>query len=39
MVTQITSNIKISVITNYEGVYYKEYQILYAFSFKSQLKI
>jgi len=34
MVTQITSNIKISVITNYEGIYYKEYQILYAFSYQ-----
>jgi ApaG protein len=34
MVTQITSNIKISVITNYEGIYYKEYQMLYAFSYQ-----
>ena len=34
MVTQITSNIKISVITNYEGIYYKEYQMLHAFSYQ-----
>jgi ApaG protein len=34
MVTQITSNIKISVITNYEGIYYKELQMLYAFSYQ-----
>jgi ApaG protein len=34
MVTQITSNIKISVITNYEGIYYKEQQMLYAFSYQ-----
>ena len=34
MVTQITSNIKISVITSYEGTYYKAYQMLYAFSYQ-----
>jgi ApaG protein len=34
MTTQITSNIKISVITNYEGTYYKAYQMLYAFSYQ-----
>ena len=34
MVTQITSNIKISVITSYEGTYYKADQMLYAFSYQ-----
>ena len=34
MTTQITSNIKISVITSYEGTYYKAYQMLYAFSYQ-----
>ena len=34
MVTQVTSGIKISVATRYEGTYYKEYKMLYAFSYE-----
>ena len=34
MVTQITSGIKISVATRFEGTYYKEYEMLYAFSYE-----
>lgn len=34
MATQITSGIKISVATNFEGNYYKEYKMLYAFSYE-----
>jgi ApaG protein len=34
MVTQITSGIKISVATRFEGTYYKEYKMLYAFSYE-----
>lgn len=34
MNTQITSGIKISVATNFEGNYYKDYAILYAFSYE-----
>jgi ApaG protein len=34
MTTQITSNIKISVSTSYEGTYYKADQMLYAFSYQ-----
>ena len=34
MVTQITSGIKISVVTHFEGNYYKDYSILYAFSYE-----
>ena len=34
MVTQVTSGIKISVVTNFEGNYYKDYSILYAFSYE-----
>ena len=34
MVTQITSGIKISVATRFEGNYYKEHTLLYAFSYE-----
>jgi ApaG protein len=34
MVTQITSGIKISVETHFEGTYFKEYTMLYAFSYE-----
>ncbi len=34
MVTQITSGIKISVATRFEGNYYKEHTVLYAFSYE-----
>ena len=34
MVTQITSGIKISVATRFEGTYYKDYTMLYAFSYE-----
>lgn len=34
MVTQITSGIKISVTTQFEGNYFKEYTMLYAFSYE-----
>tara|TARA_R110002049_G_scaffold993_2_gene7119 strand:- start:66909 stop:67295 length:387 start_codon:yes stop_codon:yes gene_type:complete len=34
MVQQVTSGIKISVVTNYEGSFYKNYKIQYAFGYK-----
>lgn len=34
MVTQITSGIKISVATLFEGTYFKDYKMLYAFSYE-----
>jgi ApaG protein len=34
MVTQITRGIKISVITNFEGTYFKNHKIHYAFSYE-----
>lgn len=34
MVTQITSGIKISVSTSFEGTYFKNYKIHYAFSYQ-----
>ena len=34
MVTQITSGIKISVATHFEGNYFKDYKMLYAFSYE-----
>lgn len=34
MVTQVTSGIKISVVTRFEGNYYKEHTLLYAFSYE-----
>jgi ApaG protein len=34
MVTQITSGIKISVATRFEGTYFKNYEMLYAFSYE-----
>lgn len=34
MVTQITSGIKISVTTRFEGTYFKDYTLLYAFSYE-----
>jgi ApaG protein len=34
MVTQITSGIKISVATLFEGTYYRDYKMLYAFSYE-----
>lgn len=34
MFTQVTSGIKISVVTHFEGNYYKDYSILYAFSYE-----
>ncbi|SEP77271.1 Co2+/Mg2+ efflux protein ApaG [Flavobacterium urocaniciphilum] len=38
MVTQITSGIKISVSTRFEGTYYKEHQLLYAFSYEISIE-
>ncbi|MEY2922304.1 MAG: hypothetical protein RL108_926, partial [Bacteroidota bacterium] len=37
MVTQITRGIKISVLTSFEGTYFKNYRIHFAFSY--QIKI
>ncbi len=34
MVQHVTKGIKISVITNYEGSFYKNYKIQYAFGYK-----
>jgi ApaG protein len=34
MATQISNGIKISVHTNYEGNYFKDYKLLYAFSYQ-----
>ncbi|WP_299250950.1 Co2+/Mg2+ efflux protein ApaG [uncultured Lacinutrix sp.] len=34
MVQQVTRGIKISVITNFEGTFYKNYKIHYAFGYK-----
>jgi len=34
MVTQITHGIKISVVTGFEGTYFKNYKIHYAFSYE-----
>ena len=34
MVTQITKGIKISVLTSFEGTYFKNYKIHYAFSYQ-----
>ena len=34
MVSQITQGIKISVLTSFEGTYYKNYKLQYAFSYK-----
>lgn len=34
MVQQVTKGIRISVITNYEGSFYKNYKIQYAFGYK-----
>ncbi|WP_297516935.1 Co2+/Mg2+ efflux protein ApaG [Flavobacterium sp.] len=34
MVTQITKGIKISVSTNFEGTYFKNYKLHYAFSYE-----
>lgn len=34
MVTQITSGIKISVVTNFEGTFYKDYKVHFAFGYK-----
>ncbi len=34
MVTQITSGIKISVTTNFEGTFYKDYKMHFAFGYK-----
>ena len=33
MVSQITSGIKISVVTSFEGTYYQNYKLQYAFSY------
>ena len=33
MVSQITSGIKISVVTGFEGTYYQKYKLQYAFSY------
>lgn len=33
MVTQITSGIKISVVTNFEGTFYKDYKVHFAFGY------
>ena len=34
MVTQITRGIKISVLTSFEGTYFKNYKINFAFSYQ-----
>lgn len=34
MVQQVTKGIKISVVTNYEGAFYKNYKIQYAFGYR-----
>ncbi len=34
MVTQITNGIKISVLTNFEGTYFKNLRLFYAFSYE-----
>ena len=34
MVTQITKGIKISVLTSFEGTYFKNYRIHFAFSYQ-----
>ena len=34
MVTQITQGIKISVLTSFEGTYFKNYRVHFAFSYK-----
>lgn len=34
MITLITSGIKISVVTHFEGNYFKDYKMLYAFSYE-----
>ena len=34
MVSQITSGIKISVLTSFEGTYFKNYKLHYAFSYQ-----
>ena len=34
MVTQITRGIKISVLTSFEGTYFKNYKIHFAFSYE-----
>jgi len=39
MVTQITKGIKISVLTSFEGTYFKNYKIHFALVTKSPLKI
>jgi len=33
MVSQVTQGIKVSVITNFEGIYFKNYKIRYAFTY------
>lgn len=38
MVTQITSGIKISVTTRFEGTYFKDYKLLYAFSYEVSIE-
>lgn len=34
MVSQITQGIKVSVITNFEGVFFKNYRLHYAFTYR-----
>ena len=38
MVTQITKGIKISVLTSFEGTYFKNYKIHFAFSYKIKIE-
>lgn len=33
MVSQVTQGIRVSVITNFEGIYFKNYKICYAFTY------
>ncbi len=33
MVSQVTQGIKVSVVTNFEGIYFKNYKICYAFTY------
>ncbi len=38
MVTQITKGIKISVLTSFEGTYFKNYKIHFAFSYEIKIE-
>ena len=38
MVSQITRGIKISVLTSFEGTYFKNYRIHFAFSYEIKIE-